>query len=229
MAEDKLFRYLEKYTGTYRVLSRYDEDLEDFPRDENGDIDPSFDELYLKCSKGEVRSSYMTIEGKDVILCWYSDSGERGRNVYKAIKEKYPKIWLEVDDCGTFDYYLYFEEKDLDKVMKFFGPQTSGAKIKWYSDKNLPKPVYEIPESDAAKYDKIMAKLDKTQKMQFSRACCSAFDEELTKKFSTKRKPYDPAQERKETRMKPKVFIHYKGMWNEFLAFAKEFYKETYK
>jgi len=47
--DNKMFRYLLKYVGTYRVKSYYDLDTLDFPRDAYGNINPTFDDLYIKC------------------------------------------------------------------------------------------------------------------------------------------------------------------------------------
>ena len=42
--------YLRKYVGKYRVKSDYDLETNDFPRLENGNLDPSFDDLYIDCA-----------------------------------------------------------------------------------------------------------------------------------------------------------------------------------
>ena len=43
---DNMYRYLEKFIGTYRVMAEYDLQTNDFPRDEEGNID--FSECGLK-------------------------------------------------------------------------------------------------------------------------------------------------------------------------------------
>ena len=44
---DNMYRYLEKFIGTYRVMAEYDLQTNDFPRDEEGNIDKSFEDLYM--------------------------------------------------------------------------------------------------------------------------------------------------------------------------------------
>jgi len=221
--KDRMFRYLEKYVGKYRVLAPYDTGTEDFPRDESGSIDESFDDMYIPCSKGEIRGTAFNDDRE--LLAWYTTSGQQGRNVFKEVKEKYPKIALIEDDCGSYDYYFYFEAKDINKIATVVKPRTNGAKIKPFSDKNLPKPVYSIPEEDDIKFNEIVKDLQAIDKMQFVRSCCSEFDEIIQAK---KGKRYDIAAERKKSKLKPKMFIHSIGLWNDFIKFTKEKYKEKY-
>ena len=52
------FRYLEKFVGTYRVLPQLDLLTNNFPRTENGSIDPSYEDMFIACTKGEIRHTY---------------------------------------------------------------------------------------------------------------------------------------------------------------------------
>ena len=133
----KMFRYLERhYVGKYRVKARYDEYTGDFPRNENGGIDESFDEQYIPCKRGEIRHTYKNTRGKD-ILVWYCSGTGKGRNVYKEIKEAYPDIYLEVDEeldkHGLPDFVedcmIYFDAKDIEKIATIVCPSTYGASI----------------------------------------------------------------------------------------------------
>ena len=221
---DKMFRYLETYVGKYRVLAPYDIVTEDFPRNEEGGIDESFDDLYIPCSKGEIRASYYSdSDSSDCVLVWYTESAQQGRNIYKELRVKYPKIWLKEDDCDSNDYFIYFNAENINKIATIVKPRTSGAKIKPYSEKNLPKPLYQIPEADEASFNEIIKDLGKTERMHFVRKCCAEFDTVIQKK---KGKKFDIAKERRETRLKPKAFISYLGLWDEFLKFTKKYYKE---
>ena len=64
---DYMYRYLLKYVGTYRVLAEYDVELKDFPRDETGTIDPSFEDLYIPCRRGVIKHSY---KDKDILVLY---------------------------------------------------------------------------------------------------------------------------------------------------------------
>lgn len=42
----------KKYKGQFRVKANYDLSTNDFPRDELGNIDSSFDDFYIPCASG---------------------------------------------------------------------------------------------------------------------------------------------------------------------------------
>lgn len=216
---DELFRYLEKhYVGKYRVLAPYDLDTEDFPRDDEGRIDEGFDDQYIPCQRGVIKCSYREDQGEPV-FCWYSDKLGQGRNLAREIRKEYGKaFWYDYEEVGN-DVLLYFKESDFESIAKLVNPRTSGAKIKPYSDKNLPKPSYKIPEKDLKKYLKLTEKMDHVTKMQFLRQCVSDFDDVIQ---ATKGKKYDIAKERKKSKLKGKEFIHSIGMWEEYIKFIKE-------
>ena len=58
MKKDEHFRYLEKYVGKYCVRAELDPDTNDFPRDSNGKIYESFEDLYIPCTKGIIINRY---------------------------------------------------------------------------------------------------------------------------------------------------------------------------
>ena len=45
-------KYLMKYKGTYRLKAAIDQSTNDYPRDDSGGIDSSFDDIYIKCYGG---------------------------------------------------------------------------------------------------------------------------------------------------------------------------------
>lgn len=215
MKNDLRFRYLEKYIGKYRVVARYDLDTNDFPRDEFGNIDESFEDLYIPCSKGksEIRHTYQ----KD-ILCWYTPKPNVGKNVVKALESKKNKINFSYEETPE-DFIIYFNEKNLDDIAKIVNPKTTGAKIKPFSNKNLPKVLYDMPEKDSVKLDKLLPDLPGIEKAQLMRQLTKDFDKEIQNK---KGKKYDIDLERKKSKLKPKQFIHSIGMWNDFLKFVEK-------
>ena len=141
----EMFRFLEKYTGTYRVLGCLDLSTNDFPRDENGNIDSSYDDLYIPCSRGKSVIKH-TYEDNKLVVCFYNKCST-ARNVYKELKDKYKKLDIEFEDSGE-DGLIYFNADDIKKIATIVKPKTSGASIKWNSSKNLPKVKYEIPSED---------------------------------------------------------------------------------
>ena len=203
----EMFRFLEKYTGTYRVLGCIDSSTNDFPRDENGNIDSSYDDLYIPCSRGKSVIKH-TYEDNKLVLCFYNKCST-ARNVYKELKDKYKKIDLEFEDSGE-DGLIYFNADDIKKIATIVKPRTSGASIKWNSAKNLPKVKYEIPTEDLKRLSDITKNLSRTNKMQFGRKLSSEFLESHKLK-----------DEQKQSRLSSKEFIHSKGLWDDYMIKAK--------
>ena len=199
-----MYRYLEKFTGKYRVLPNYDLSTEDFPRDENNKIDESFEDLYIPCSKGKIIHTYVDFD----VLAVYNKNSSVIKNLCKELKSKYPKMWMEQDITGS-DGFLYFKAQDIGKVAKFVKPRTSGAKIKWYDKRNLPKKKYVIPEEDIKKLNDCFVNTKDINKMLFMKTCNSEFLDSIDKKL-----------EAKQSGLSSKEYIHSVGKWDEYIDFV---------
>lgn len=214
MEDNRMFRYLEKYVGTYRVVAEYDQELGDFPRNETGGVDPSFDDLYIPCKKGVIRHTY-----KPKVLVWMCDSLGKGRNVKKEIDAKYGAKFPYTYEETSEEVLIYFEDDYIRKIATIVTPKTSGKDIKPYSNRNLPKALYEIPKEDAEKLERLVHHMDHVEKMQFLKKCIKDFDKAILKE---KGKKFDITKDRKEVKLRPKTYIHYLGMWNQFIEFVKK-------
>lgn len=203
-----MYRYLEKYTGTYRVLGYLDLATHDFPRDENGNIDDSYEDLYIPCSRGGcvIKHTY----DEDKLVAVFLNKISTSRNVFKEIKEKYKNINVEFEEVGE-DGLIYFYDEDIKKIATIIKPKKSGASIKWNSPKNLPKVDYKIPDEDLKKYNDIVKNLDRTQKMQFGK-----------KVISTVLNDNKIKEKQKASRLSAKEYIHKSGLWDKYIKAAKE-------
>lgn len=220
-ADSRVFRYLEKYVGTYRVKAPYDEFTENFPCTNKGTLDPSFDDLYIPCAKGVIKHTY-----RPGMLVLYVEGVGKGRNVKRDIDSKYgSKVVYEYEETSD-EVLITFHEDYLKKIATIVKPRTSGASIPPYSPKNLPKPPYEIPKEDLDRLDILTKGLDKQVKMLFLRKCVSDFDAVIKKE---KGKKFDLKAERKASRLKPRTFIHSIGMWDEYLKFVEKNLKKQAK
>ena len=210
-----MYRYLLKYVGTYRVRAVYDVEKEDFPRNNTGGIDPTFEDLYINCSRGIIKHTY---KGNDIlVLCFYEKVGTTN-NVYKEIREKYPKLDIEKEFCGS-DVFIYFHAKDIKKIATIVKPKTSGAKIDPFSNKNLPKVDYKIPAKDMAELYSLTEKLSKTETMQFYKKVNSDFIKGIRKLDGKK---FDAKEEHKKSRLGSREFIHSVGLWDRYLTYVKK-------
>lgn len=128
------FRYLEKFTGKYRVKPFLDLQTNDFPRDEHGKIDATYEDLYIPC-----RSKTYIVHTHDdeyELALWILNATGVANNMEKAIKEvcnNYVRETIGVDNI------IYFHESDLNKIATIAKANTKGAKIKWNSKRNIKK------------------------------------------------------------------------------------------
>ena len=218
--------YLYKhYKGKYRVLADYDWDTNDFPRDEQGNIDEDFNDFYIPGKKNiEIRHA-----SQNVLGCYIFSIG-LGRNVLALIYEqelnkqapkKLEKIAEElinnniIIDITYYDGEILFLFKaphleDWDKIFKL---KKSGANISPLSSKNLPKSDYTIDKADEKRYNDLLINCDKTQKMLIAKRSVNTISEKLTKKQKA---------EMKKLNMKPKQYIHYIGKWDKLLDEVKK-------
>lgn len=239
--------YLRKYVGTYRVKADYDLETNDFPRLENGSLDPTFDDLYIEC-KNNIKIRH----GVSNVLSCHIPSKSRGMNVLRQIYEdKVSKKLLKEKDkyletlCAelvekeilvsaeVLDFEVYFEFKaaEIDYIAKLVGAKTNGKSISPFSEKNLPKTPYKIPDKDMKLY-KAATKNLPTKTVVMQGKSREMIDGLLVKKLNKdfdeiiiKSKPedFDINKDRKLKGLKGKDYIHLIGMWEQYCKFLEEY------
>ena len=239
--------YLKKYVGQYRVKADYDLKTNDFPRLENGSIDPSFDDLYIVC-----KNNTKIRHGIGNILSCYIPSKGRGMNILRQIyqdniKKEIPtekdtylsKLCFELVDkeilvsAEVLDFEVYFEFKAtmIDYIAQLVGASTYGASISPFSDKNLPKTEYKIPDEDIELYKEAIkdfpvktVEINGKQRTMIDglliKSLNARFDNIITKSQSKK---FDIDKDRKLKGLKGKEYVHSFGndMWKKYCEFLK--------
>lgn len=206
-----MYRYLLKFVGTYRVKAELDLITHDFPRNASGEIDESFEDLYIPCARGVIKHTYL---GRDILALCYYNHAQQARNIYTILKEKYPKIDIELDD-GDTDGLIYFNAKDIKKIATVCQPRTSGKDISPFSPKNLPKAEYQIPSKDLQELYEITKSLDRLSTMHFFKQINQEFMKSLGKKMQTAKL---------QSRLSTKEFVHSAGLWDKYVKYAKKRY-----
>ncbi len=228
--------YLMKYKGKYRLKAPIDESTNDFPKALNGnneDID-----IYIKCRKGKI------FHYGHGVLQAYIDKLGTGRNVLKSIGIE---LGINIDDYTTinnktkiYDYNNFykaleenrtifdieetdeeilfkFKDKDIEKIIKYLQPQTSGASISPFSNRNLKKAKYEIPLEHLQKYKDIISFVPKEDILYISHVT-KAFISNIPKNYK-EFKGKDIKAEQKKVCLKGKEFIHSVNLWEDYLKF----------
>jgi hypothetical protein len=238
-------RYLLKYKGVYRVRAHLDQFTNDFPRlMETGQIDPTFDDLYIKCEKGAQIYHY----GRSILIA-YIPSVIRGHNILKSIaaeilgdidefstminnglqiKWNYDGVYAKLSEEGTVydimendeEIEFKFNAKYLDWISSYLKPQTSGANISPFSTRNLPKGTYTIPIEELAVYKEMTSLIPKQDILIIS---------QITKRFLSKKlsknklyKTIDIKLDMRKKMIKGKEYIHSMGAWDDYLEYLKE-------
>lgn len=247
--------YLRKYVGTYRVKAEYDLVTKDFPRLENGNLDPSFDDLYIDCAN-KIQIKH---HGSNV-LCCYIPNKTRGMNILRKIyqdkvsetlpeeKTSDEKKYLEnlcreltekeiLVSAEVLDIEAIFEFKAdmIDYIAKLVKAKTNGASISPFSSKNLPKEPYKIPDKDMGLYKKAMKDFP-MKTVDMGKGPIEVPDglliKQLNKQFddviaAAQEPGFDVNKDRRTKGLKAKEYIHQIGLWKEYCDFLKEASKAT--
>lgn len=236
----------KKYKGVYRVKADIDQATNDFPRDEQGNIDSSFDDFYIPCASGSKIRHY----GQKVLL-YYCPSIGKFRNILKKIYEdkigsldkhkiikksesldkeivsyNYDSMYKELLDKQILTYIdeldfegeFRFKTDMMEYIANLVGARTSGSNISPFSTKNLPSVKYNIPTEELNKYKEIIKVLDKSEIILLTRWIKQFDDVIQTKKGST----YDINSERKLSCLSGKEFIHSIGLFNDYLKYLQD-------
>lgn len=141
----------------YRVVADYNRDTNDYPRDINGNLDDSFDDLHIRCSKGNQIYNY----GRGILVA-YIPSRIRGNNILNNLT---PGIASDIEILDN-ELLFKFKAKDLDEVATLLKAHVNQKDkdgnynyISPYSVKNLPKTKVKIPEDKLGTYKETISKL----------------------------------------------------------------------
>lgn len=228
-------RYLLKYKGQYRIKPNLDLQLNDVPRNDDGSIDPSYDDIYIKCANG----SQIYHFGRSILVAYIPSIG-RGHNILIAIAKE---LKLIDEDTKSRDYgTLYsilnkdktvfdimendeeiefkFNAKNIELIAKYMKPQTSGADISPFSTRNLPKSSYTIPNEDLRDYLEITNRIPKEDKWLISRITNEFMNNILSK--NTLYKTITMKTDMRKKMLKGKEYIHSMGYWDEYIKYLKK-------
>lgn len=229
----------ERLKGKYRVRADYDLSTNDFIRDENGNLDSSFDDYYIKIKSGKIRH----YQGKELLV--YIQSITRFRNILKRVyqekigdiekfkisKTKYDldKMYEELISNGIITYVdemegegeFHFHVKDMEYFANILEAETLSSHRSPFSVKNLPKEnlkSYVIPLEDLALYEEIIKSIPKNEILKVVHIN-KRFNDVIVEK---KGKKYDIKAEQKLAMLKGKEFYHSINMWKEYIDFLRK-------
>lgn len=206
--------YLMKYKSKYRILPEIDKELFDTPRLITGEIDPSYDDLYLSCANNVKVYHY----NRDVLTV-YIPSLKRGHNYLKEVEAKGVPYtnYIETDEEVAFN----IKAKNLDDIADILKIRTSGASISPFSSKNLPKAKVDIPTDKIEEYKSIISRVDKSNLLLIKNLNNSFLSTVLENKYKAEDKSFDYKTDMKKMKLarQTKEYIYSKGLFSEYLEF----------
>lgn len=247
-------RYMQKYVGTYRVLAEYNRATNDFPRLDDGTLDPSFDDLYIPCAS---KSRIYHIGGR--MLEAYIPSIGRGHNIMKALYEEYVG---SIDKCTDVIVSSNDTDEKTERIQynyeKMYQELISSGLLSDIKE-NSEEVIFKFPAVNIDKIATIMKartsgasispfstrnlpksdyKIPDEDLDMYKQATASIPDESLTaylninnsflEKIATKKfTEKDIKADMKLKCMKFKEYIHFTGRWNEYLKYIQQYVKEN--
>lgn len=217
-----------RYKGIYRLKAHIDQNTNDFPRDENGQLDT--DDIYIKCANGSQIYSY----GHGILIAYIPSLG-RGHNILRSIAEdklgiidkiSYDELFKNLEEEKTVfgiiendaEIEFKFKSDNIEYISKYLKPQTSGSGISPFSTKNLPKSNYKIPDEDLDTYKNIMSNFYSESILDLTHNTNN-----FIKSLTTKRNPIEKIRaDMKLKCLKTKEYIHSIGKWSEYMNYLKE-------
>lgn len=220
--------YLMKFKGRYRILPELDKETNDFPRNAAGEIEDSYDDIYIACQNGCRIYSYGK-EGTRVSLMAYIPSVKRGRGIARALNEKNVVYtsYMETDEEVTFR----FKPVDLDAVASLLKAKTFGADISPFSPRNLPKSNIEVPKDLLDQYKSVISSIDRSDLMIIKRITDDFFVKVVQKHFRKQDRKFSVNADMRRMKMsrQRKEYIYHKGMWDEYISFLSRRIKQHIK
>lgn len=205
----------------YRVVAEVNQATNDFPRDKHGNLDDSFDDLYIRCSNGNRIYNY----GRGVLVAYILSIG-RGNNILKALDEN-----IAFDIEKTDEEILFkFKYKDLDQVAALLKAHNSPKGrdgnyhyISAFSTKNLPKNKVKIPEDKLHRYTELTTDLGQNNPFMIS-----VINNEFLNSLTNKKKTFEDIKaDMKLKGLKGKDYIYEIGKFDEYLEFIEKRIRET--
>lgn len=214
----KIAGYLKnkKKFSKYRVVAAYDLNTNDYPRNDQGMIDPSYDDLYIKCRHGNQIYHY----GHSTLVA-YIPSLQRGRNILKKIDENIP---TNIEETAS-EVMFRFDAKHIDIVADLLKAFTNRKDedgeyhyISPFSTKNLPKIKYKIPDVDLNAYQEIIKSIPVGDTFQIAYVTKDFMKDCMIRKgFSMN----DLKADMRRTCLKGKEYIHSKGLWEMYIEYLR--------
>lgn len=108
-----------------------------------------------------------------------------------------------------------FNAKNMDKLKMYLNPRTNGANISPFSNKNLPKSKYNIPEEDLNRYKQVTSNLEQGQLILLAK-----YTTDFLKSLTTNKSTWDDIKADMALKgLSGKNYVHAIGKWDEYIKY----------
>ena len=193
------------------MLAPYDKRTNQFPRKLDGNYEDI--DVYISCANNITISYY----GKSILEVYISSIG-RGRNIVKTIQSELgDNIIFNIKETSQ-EVLFQFKAQDMDKLEKYLKPKTNCANRSPFSNKNLPKTKYKIPDEDLLRYKDLMKNLSQKEVLSFG-----LYTNNFIKSLATKKNTLENIKSDMAVKgLKGKEYIHSIGKWNEYIEYLNK-------
>jgi len=130
---------------------------------------------------------------------------------------------VEYIQCGDEEVSFRFNVSDIKIVAELMKAKTSGASIKPFSKKNLPKKKYQIPLVEIAQYESVTKSIPKEDNLIIGRITNRFIGDIIGKKG----KAFDTNADMKLKMIHGKEYIHSMGYFEEYVNYlGKEYWRK---
>lgn len=169
-------------------------------------------DLYIACSSGTKIFYY-----GNAILEAYIPSKGRGRNIKKEIDAINSNLIFDYTETDS-EVLFKFKYSNSDTIIPLLKPRTNGAGISPFSNKNLPKSNYVIPDKELNLYKNTVAKIPPERILTITHSTNN-----FIKSLATKKNPMENIKsDMRKKCLKGKEYIHSIGKWQEYIQYLQD-------
>ncbi len=143
---------------------------------------------------------------------------QRGRNIIKAIEKDLGKNIIQYIQQSDSEVFFRFHAKYIKDLEVYLKPVKNGANISPFSNNNLPKTKYTIPDEDLYTYKEITSILPQNRLIDIAHITKNYIKTLINKKISMEDITLDMAKKG----LKGKEYIHSIGKWEDYLSYLKK-------
>ena len=189
----------------------------------------NYNDIYIKCANGikithaggNVLKVYIPsiTRGHNIIKNIFYSLGESDEVIYEDICKALSGFLLDIDETDL-EVIFKVKDKNLKKIISFLKPSISGASIRPFSSKNLPRKKVLLSTAQIHEYKQITDEIPQKDKLLISKINSDFLTQNVCKKLRIN--IFQAKSEMKRECIRVTDYFFLKGMWKEYLQYLKK-------